>query len=321
MDYDTLKNGISITQGSWVEREDGLYYDYEDISNRFNDPRISSNKKLITFSFAPAYIKTGFDQSAKVTVTISKDVKDVFGFSMVEDEQFVFTPGGTMDSRAPRITQLTGGWKTKFGDFQGMYAFGGTPAIGESEAIPATADKLGNKTKIVIKGTGSKDAPASLDTDFYTNTFNGSITQPFVKNRVGNKVSLRVFAEDLNKEEAAGVVNQEKDEKGVKWISVRARRLFKNDDGSYFGGDYTDITEKVYSQKGNPQKIGTTSQSAPSYEALVTAAGFTDDNDKAVGCLFEYDLGELKDGLIQIDVAAEARDRLLPKLMSGEMEI
>ena len=274
MDYDTLKNGISITQGSWVEREDGLYYDYEDISNRFNDPRISSNKKLITFSFAPAYIKTGFDQSAKVTVTISKDVKDVFGFSMVEDEKFVFTPGGTMDSRAPRITQLTGGWKTKFGDFQGMYAYSGT------------ADSLGNKTKIVIKGTGSKTPPALLSDDFYTGKFNNSITQSFVKNRVGNKVSLRVFAEDLNKEEAAGVVNQEKDEKGVKWVSIRARRLFKNGDGSYYGGDYTDITEKVYSQKGNPAKIGTTSQGTPTYEALITAAGFTDEDAKNVGCLF-----------------------------------
>ena len=307
MDYDTLKNGISITQGSWVEREDGLYYDYEDISNRFNDPRISSNKKLITFSFAPAYIKTGFDQSAKVTVTISKDVKDVFGFSMVEDEKFVFTPGGTMDSRAPRITQLTGGWKTQFGDFQGMYAFGGAPAESGTEAIPSTAEKLGNKTKIVIKN-GSLDAPDTLN-DFYTKEWkdssNAIVAQPFVKNRVGNKVSLRVFAEDLNKEEAAGVVNQEKDEKGVKWVSVRARRLFKNDDGSYYGGDYTDITEKVYSQKGNPAKIGTTSQGTPTYEALVTAAGFTDEDAKNVGCLFEYDLSDLEDGLIQIDVAAE----------------
>lgn len=293
MDYDTLKNGISITQGSWVEREDGLYYDYEDISNRFNDPRISSNKKLITFSFAPAYIKTGFDQSAKVTVTISKEVKDVFGFSMVEDEKFVFTPGGTMDSRAPRITQLTGGWKTQFGDFQGMYAYSGT------------ADSLGNKTKIVIKEKGSKNAPDTLNEDFYTGKFNNSITQPFIMNRVGNKVSLRVFAEDLNKEEAAGVVNQEKDEKGVKWVSVRARRLFKNGDGSYYGGNYTDITEKVYSQKGNPAKIGTTSQGTPTYEALVTAAGFTDEDAKNVGCLFEYDLSDLEDGLIQIDVAAE----------------
>lgn len=291
MDYDTLKNGISITQGSWVEREDGLYYDYEDISNRFGDPRISNNKKLITFSFAPQYIKSGFDQSAKVTVTISKDVKDVFGFSMVEDEKFVFTPGGTIDSRAPRITQLTGGWKTKFGDFEGIYAYSGT------------AETLGGKTKFVIKGTGSEDAPTSLNSIFYNSNFGNPAIQSFVENRVGNKVSLRVFAEDLSKDEAINVVNQEKDEKGVKWVWIRARLLFNND-GTYDLGNYTTSTEKVYSQKGNPAKIGTTSQGTPTYETLVTAAGFTEDDAKNVGCLFEYDLNNLDDGLIQIDVAA-----------------
>ena len=289
MDYESLKDAVTVTEGATTIIDDEMVYQYTDITNLFAEPQLSKNKKMLTLAFAQQHLRKGYDQSARVTVTISRDVRDTFGFSMVDDQQITFWAGDSIDSRAPRIVQLTGGWGTDFGKFEGMYS--------NSE----TATKLGTNTKVKITSKGSDDASTALDS-FYTSKIPGA-KQPFIKNRVGKKVTLRVYAVDLNKDEAIGTVNQEKDETAVARVQISAQRLFEPATGSYVGETETTAVAKAYTPKGNSSGIGYTSDYQPSYETLTGAAGFSGDDTK-VGCLFDYDLSGLPDGLIKINVAA-----------------
>jgi hypothetical protein len=114
MDPDSFKNEagefdkITITQGTQTFGADGdIEIVSNDISHRFEEPTFSTNKKMVTIKFKADEIEEGFTSQSIVNVTISKDVRDIYGFTMTEDDTLSFSVGSFMDTLAPRITQLT----------------------------------------------------------------------------------------------------------------------------------------------------------------------------------------------------------------------
>ena len=70
---------------------------------------------------------------------------------MVDDAKISFTAGKAIDSRAPRIIQLTGGRGTNFGKFESMYK--------DSTTAKNLINTQNVDTKIIITDIGSDQAP------------------------------------------------------------------------------------------------------------------------------------------------------------------
>ena len=291
MDTDSFKNEISgeydkivITQGIQTFLPDGgIDFNDENITDRFelSDSMFSANKKMITLKFKEEYISEGYDSQSSVTITISREVRDVFGFEMTDDNEISFTVGSKKDSLAPRITWLSAGPDKNFEAFQGVYKDVGS------------LDNLGQKTRIKLEGASL--APTNdIEDTFYDN---------YVPNRIGkdSKLILRVFAEDL----AGSGSGQSLDgiESDVTRIGIRAKHLYNSDGTADKDAKMTDIEYQVYV----PQTNGTSLSG--SYRDLVNNANAmlpegSDTLDSSYGTLFEYDISKMPDGLIKVDVAA-----------------
>ncbi|MBO4859093.1 MAG: hypothetical protein J5527_11330 [Treponema sp.] len=291
MDTDSFKNEISgeydkivITQGIQTFLPDGgIDFNDENITDRFelSDSMFSANKKMITLKFKEEYISEGYDSQSSVTITISREVRDIFGFEMTDDNEISFTVGSKKDSLAPRITWLSAGPDKNFEAFQGVYKDVGS------------IDNLGQKTRVKMEGASL--APTNdIEDTFYDN---------YVPNRIGKDSSLilRVFAEDL----AGSGSGQSLDgiESDVTRIGIRAKHLYNSDGTADKDAKMTDIEYQVYV----PQTNGTSLSG--SYRDLVNNANAmlpegSDTLDSSYGTLFEYDISKMPDGLIQVDVAA-----------------
>ncbi len=286
------EDAVSITEGSITIIDGEMEIESKDISNLFEDPILSRNGKMLTLKFTPAGLHEGYDSKSTVNITISKEVKDIYGFSMVDDETISFTAGSGMDSYAPRITQLTAGRGLEFGQFQGMY---------DSALVMQNLDNTKTKFKLT---TGSNDAAASLSSTFYNS--NNGIYQALVKNRVSDKVTIRVYAEDLTGN------NNDHLENDVAMVAIRSKPLF-NDAGTAVSSYDDNTLSMAYIPQGDIAEIGrplnkTYSRLVQDEKNRLTALGDDsfDDNTSGVGCLFVYDMSSINvpDGLIQIDVAA-----------------
>ena len=153
-----------------------------------------------------------------------------------------------------------------------------------------TINSVGAGTKMTLEGAAS--APLNnIDASFYDN---------LIANRITGKVIIRVLAEDIAGSGTAQ--SQTGIETDVAMIGIRAFHMY-NADG-------TPSTESIPLRSMNyvPQTNLTTSISG-AYKNLVDSinAGISDAdqrlaNDK--GCLYEYDVSSLPDGLIRIDIAA-----------------
>ncbi len=305
MDEESFKNSegvfdtITITQGTQTFTSEGdIEIDSEDITSRFQNPVFSKNKKMITLQFKDSEVEEGYASQSSVTITISKEVKDLYGFTMVDDEKISFTVGSNKDTLAPRITLLTGGNGKDFAKFRGMYE--------DKYYMEGTANQklltefIGQKTK--MKYGGAKNAPTDdVEAAFFGN-FGTAETSNFYANRVGEKIIIRVYAEDI----AGSGEGQSSDgiETDVSVVGVRAKLLYN------MNGDPSTQALGLTSYSYMPQVNQTSIEGA--YKDLVTAsynlAGSSVENDEKLesskGTLIEYDLKGLDDGLIQIDVAA-----------------
>ena len=285
---------ITITQGIQTFTSDGdIELTSEDITDHFdfNDSMFSANKKMITIKFKPEALEEGFASQSTVIVTVSKDVTDAYGYAMTEDNEINFNVGSRKDQLAPRITWLTAGTAANFQDFEGVYK--------DVETI----EKLGEMTKVILEG--SDKAPKE---DIANEYFDG-----YVVNRVGTdtKLVLRVFAEDL----AGAGSGQSLDgyESDVTQLVLRARHLY-NSDGSKSELADAEAKAKYYSyvpQMNNSSVTGSYRDLITKANAKLEARDVNKDKDEkrklldySYGTLVEYDLKDLPDGLIQVDVAA-----------------
>lgn len=292
MDPESFKNAdgefdkITVTQGSQTITAGEIEITSEDITDHFQDPIFSANGKMITLKFTAEAAVDGYASKSSVQITISKEVKDIFGFEMVDDAKISFTAGSSMDSYAPRIKQLTAGPGADFGVFQGMYKDAGT------------VDKVGGSTEIKIADLSSSDsAKTNLASPFYTQNSKDKdknpTNNPIQENRVTNKIVIRVVAEDISQTNNSGI------ESDVALIGIRSKLLFDKDGNAAPASDDNTIS-LAYVPQGN-----TTSIKDKSYKQLVEYAKKDDSTlDGTKGCLYEYDLSAFPDGLIQIDVAA-----------------
>lgn len=289
MDPESFKNAqgefdkITITQGIQTYTSDGdIELNSEDITDHFefNDSMFSLNKKMITLKFNADSLSEGYASQSSVNVTISKEVKDIFGFTMTDDNEITFSVGSKKDSLAPRITRLTAGAGGNFEAFQGVYKDVGT------------IENLGQKTRMTLEGASL--APTDNIEDEFYNTY--------VTNRIGKTpLVLRVYAEDL----AGSGSGQSLDgiEADVARIGIRAKHLYNADGTEDKNAQMSDITYMVYMTGQNNTSL------SGSYRDLVNKANSTlsensDVLDSSYGSLFEYDLSGMPDGLIQVDVSA-----------------
>ena len=290
MDPESFKNEqgefdkITITQGIQTYTSDGdIELNSEDITDHFefNDAMFSSNKKMITLKFKQDYISEGYASQSSVSILIAKEVKDIYGYAMTDDSEISFTVGSKKDSLAPRITRLTAGIGTNFEAFQGVYKDVGT------------IDNLGQKTRMTLEGA-SLVPTDDIEDSFFDN---------FVSNRIGSnsKLVLRIYAEDL----AGSGSSQSLDgiEADVARIGIRAKHLYNSDGTQDKTAQMSDITYMVYTTGQNNTSLN------GSYRELVNKANETlpegvEALDSSYGSLFEYDLSNMPDGLIQVDVAA-----------------
>ena len=253
-------------------------FDYEDITDHF-DIEFSSSHKMITLKFKEDYISEGYASQSSVIVTIKKDVRDAYGFKMANDSTISFNVGSKKDSLAPRITWLSAGTGKNFEAFQGVYRDVGS------------LENLGQKTKIKLEGANlaPKD---NIEDSFYTD---------YIKNRIGqdSKLILHVYAEDL----AGAGSGQSLDgvESDVKQIGIRAKHLYNADGTPDTEAKVSNTQFELYVPQQNNTSLGGSFRdlvkNAYSEASLSTVEYF--------GALFEYDLSEMPDGLIQVDVAAQ----------------
>ena len=303
MDIESFKNEagqfdkIMITQGTQSFTADGdIEINSEDITDYFEPPIFSKNKKMITLKFDQDHISEGYASQSSVNITVSKDVKDIYGFNMTDDDKITFSVGSNKDTLAPRITQLTAGRDaSSFNLFQGVYKDAGT------------INNVGAGTKMTLEGAA--DAPVdNIDSDFFN---------PFVTigqtpgNFIKGNVVLRVFAEDVaGSGEGQSQTGIETD---VVMVGMRAYHMY-NSDGSPSSFSYAEIDPEagqVFKFKSSnyvPQtNLATSVQGA--YKSIIEDINANipgTDNDFATdkGCLLDFDLSDLPDGLIRIDVAA-----------------
>ncbi len=294
MDPESFKNEegvydkITITQGIQAFSADGdIEITSEDISDRFEPPVFSKNKKMITLKFKQDAINEGYSSQSSVNITIAKDVKDIYGFSMTDDDKISFTVGSYKDTLAPRITQLSAGTNsTNFHSIPGMY----------KDAVTWNNIQAYTKMYPHLQQDGSylgaADAPSNnIDAAFY-NTL--------IANRITGKLIIRVYAEDIAGSGTAQ--SQTGIETDVAMLGIRAFHMYNAD------GTPSTISKPLSSVTYVPQTNNSTIATG-AYRNLINGVnnlipGTENDLDADKGCLFDYDLSSMPDGLIRIDIAA-----------------
>lgn len=312
MDPESFKNEageydkITITQGIQTFSTDGdIEITSEDITDRFQEPLFSANKKMVTLRFTQEAISEGYSSQSSVNIIISKDVKDVFGFNMTDDDKISFSVGSSMDTLAPRITRLTAGTAlTNFDSFKGMYKDAATWNL-ISAVTQMESWQQGSGTNATYLGASS--APANnLDSSFY-DTFAPPADASNSGYRVTNKLYIHALAEDI----AGSGSNQSQTgiETDVAMLGVRATLMYAAD-GSV---PETPVTLPTSSVNYMPQSVGQSLAKDYVYKNLVHAINVQNGAPNASdpgfiaedkGFLFEYDLSSLPDGLIRVDVFA-----------------
>lgn len=303
MDPESFKNEagvydkITVTQGIQSFSADGdIEVSSEDITNRFREPEFSANGKMVTLKFTEEAISEGYASQSSVNITISKDVKDIYGFSMADDDKISFSVGSSMDTLAPRITDLTAGTAiNNFHKFKGMY----------KDADTWNAIQAYTKMEAHLQGStylGSANAPTNNIDNAFFDTFAPADTPENASNegyRVTNKLYIRVFAEDIAG--SGSNQNQTGIESDVTMIGIRATPMY-NADGS------PSTAESVFRASNYMPQANMTGEPGVYKNLIQTVNGQIPgtDNDFAEdkGCLYTFDLSSLPDGLIRVDVAA-----------------
>lgn len=315
MDEDSFKNSegvfdkITVTQGIQTFTTDGdIEISSVDITDRFEAPVFSANKKMVTLRFNQESISEGYDSQSSVNIIISKDVKDIFGFAMTDDDKISFSVGSSMDTLAPRITFITAGTTlTNFDTFKGMYKDAATWGNITAFTKMDPHQKGSGQTATYL---GAKDAPVNnLDSSFY-DTFAPPADASNSGYRITDKIYIHALAEDIAG--SGSNQNQTGIETDVAMLGVRATLMY-NADGTVPDASATNVTIPTTSVNYMPQSVGQSLAKDYVYKNLVHAINVKNGTPNASdegyiaedkGFLFEYDLSSLPDGLIRVDIFA-----------------
>lgn len=276
-------SNIVITSGSAVLTETSGDMSAKDITDNFTI-KLGKTKKMLTL--AP---KTGFyfDNNSQITISIYEDVSDTDGYGMNGKYSFSFTTGTKLDSLAPLIQVLTAGIGEDCKSYEQYKYF--------DNSIETDEPKYTDEAE---KATNDITSYVTLDST--------SGKKPMLKQRVKDYLNIYVQASDIAGAGANVTLNQDTlSESDVALIQIRAS-LYVDKDGNpvttsalAFAEDttvshayYKDIEEIGYAPAlMDPNcKIGKTFE-----EILPNTTG---------GTLFTYDLRDLPDGLIKIDIWA-----------------
>lgn len=258
---------ITITQGTQSITSDGdIEISSTEITDRFAEPTFSTNGKMITLKFKPEAISEGFTAQSYVTINISKDVTDIYGYAMAEDYKLQFQVGSSFDTLAPRISELTAGIAQAYNTFGGVYK--------DADTVSA----LGSLTQIKLDGA----AGANADIDN-----NPLYTDALLAQRIKGKVNIRVVAEDLagsgSGQDATGAESE------VSMIGIKATSIALMSGAAAGESDNIPIKSLAYVGQTNSSEI---------------QGSYRDITGANKGFLFTYDVSSLPDGLIKIDVWA-----------------
>lgn len=258
---------ITITQGTQSITSDGdIEISSTEITDRFAEPTFSTNGKMITLKFKPEAISEGFTAQSYVTINISKDVTDIYGYAMAEDYKLQFQVGSSFDTLAPRISELTAGIAQAYNTFGGVYK--------DADTVSA----LGSLTQIKLDGA----AGANADIDN-----NPLYTDALLAQRIKDKVNIRVVAEDLagsgSGQDATGAESE------VSMIGIKATSIALMSGAAAGESDNIPIKSLAYVGQTNASEI---------------QGSYRDITGANKGFLFTYDVSSLPDGLIKIDVWA-----------------
>ena len=252
----------------------------EDITDYFTY-ELDSSGTILTFTLKEGKL-LGSNQT--ITVTLYEDICDRDGFKMKGNSIFTFDTGTQSDNLAPIIEVLLGGrGDTRLGDFVSFH---------NDDEIKGSATEAAEK------------APKNINDEVYTSSL--------IAQRVSDKLYIYVKAVDIigagaNAPETANTLKEE----NVRYIGVRASLYIENKDdkGVPLTKNREELVESI--KKNNmlyiPDNIDEKTDTSGLFSELFQDIVPLEDKDKEDsayngGEIFSYDVSNLPDGLIKIDV-------------------
>ncbi len=252
----------------------------EDITDYFTY-ELDSSGTILTFTLKEGKL-LGSNQT--ITVTLYEDICDRDGFKMKGNSIFTFDTGTQSDNLAPIIEVLLGGrGDTRLGDFVSFH---------KDDEIKGSATEAAEK------------APKNINDEVYTSSL--------IAQRVSDKLYIYVKAVDIigagaNAPETANTLKEE----NVRYIGVRASLYIENKDdkGVPLTKNREELVESI--KKNNmlyiPDNIDEKTDTSGLFSELFQDIVPLEDKDKEDsayngGEIFSYDVSNLPDGLIKIDV-------------------
>lgn len=274
---DTIKDSegnlnFNISTSAAVFTDDDKEMEANDITEYF-DYSFSESKKMLTLKLKDNQL---LDNRQYITVTLLEGLEDLYGFSMNGNYTFKFQTGTSTDSLAPMIEVIYGGT----GDICNVFV-----TFGEDGEMKGTAT------------TESKNAPKEIDSEKYTSAV--------IAQRVYDKLNIFVKANDIINSGNADI-NPAKDlsEDNVALIYISAG-LYIDANGNPITIDETNSTTYQIGKKSYTYISGTIDQNANLSKQFTDMVPLDKDGNKYTGgMIYSYDVSNLPDGLIRIDVWA-----------------
>ncbi len=264
------------------DEEDDENSSGNDITDYFNYA-LKRNGKCLKLTLKEGKI---LDNNQNVTVILHEGLRDKYGFEMNGNDKFTFKTGTKSDSLAPIIQILVGGnGKTRLGDFNSYH----------------NDDVLeGSATEASLK------APKDIESDEYT--------PAIVAQRVYDKLYLYVKSIDIIGADGNLTLDENnQQEDNVGYIGIAASLYIENTDknNNPVTKDSNKLdrniakTNNVYIPGSIDSKADTSGLFTEIFRNIVPLENKDDSNSEySGGEIFSYDVSNLPDGLIKIDVWA-----------------
>ena len=264
------------------DEEDDENSSGNDITDYFNYA-LKRNGKCLKLTLKEGKI---LDNNQNVTVILHEGLRDKYGFEMNGNDKFTFKTGTKSDSLAPIIQILVGGnGKTRLGDFNSYH----------------NDDVLeGSATEASVK------APKDIESYEYTSAI--------VAQRVYDKLYLYVKSIDIiGADGNLTLDDKNQQEENVGYIGIAASLYIENTDknNNPVTKDSNKLdrniakTNNVYIPGSIDPKADTSGLFTEIFRNIVPLENKDDSNSEySGGEIFSYDVSNLPDGLIKIDVWA-----------------
>lgn len=267
---------ISITSSPAVFTDDDNEMEAKDITEDF-DFEFSPSGKMLTLTLKDDAL---LDNNSQITITIYEGLCDEYGFSMSKNYSFSFTTGTKTDSLAPMIEVLVGA-KDDSGTVDTFVSYyNGAPD---------------NKHNPQLEGKATDSSRAAgIDLTKYTDELYAQ--------RVYDSLNIFVKANDIiGADQNVAHDSNTLSEENVAFIGLQAT-LFTNNNGD--APDTTKNGTKI--EKKNYGYVPGSKDSGVTSKKLFTDIVPLDKDGKKYsgGTIYTYDLKDLEDGLIRIDVWA-----------------